>query len=76
MNPFNLNPLKTPYNISFLRILKYAVAISILIVFLVLTILYAPRPFEVKYDCNIVEITPDYPKWIKEECRKKSRNRT
>jgi hypothetical protein len=62
---------KNSYDISFFDRLRATGLLSVSVAIVVLVLEYYPRPSEVKYDCSIAEISPDYPKSVKEECRKR-----
>ena len=45
------------------------IAVAVLIAFTLLLV-FNDDPREVRYDCSISEFHPDYPKEVKEQCRK------
>lgn len=49
------------------------IKLTVLIFLLIVTVslmIHFPTDVEVIYDCNIAEISPDYPQAVKEECRR------
>ena len=46
------------------------IAIIAVLIAAVATLIFVPMPREVRYDCSLSEISPDFPEQVKNECRK------
>jgi hypothetical protein len=55
------------------EILIFVVCLSLGFLFSRLTLHYFPAPKEVRIDCSIAEISPDFTPEMKEACRKLNR---
>ena len=50
--------------------LKQALIAVVLLIACTMLLIFDDGPGEVRYDCSIAEFHPDYPKEVKEQCRK------
>ena len=50
--------------------LKQALIAVVLLIACTMLLIFDDSPREVRYDCSIAEFHPDYPKEVKEQCRK------